>query len=589
MLTDDNEARWFGEGFFHYESALTAATGKQRVAAYTAASECFEKCVKLRPHNYFSWSNLGKCYFETASIRVENPGLMDFIPGTTYDKAVSALQHAIDCYTNMQSRAPMGPLSESGACTEELYRIAMIYMLARDPHGCKHFVEKAIRSANTKAGAVESVQKSELNQLLRMCVTHINAQPKKRFKVGDRVECKVSGGYSEGIVSKLDYNDENDMEDIYGFFRTCPYQVRLYDRKTAATADGQQNPLIFAPYDDDSFIRAAKSKPVAKVYKSDRKNELEASFLEITNIVALVKPLLKVPFPGLVDENFFSTFFRNYMMRVLARKAISYDEIDNSESGHAHAVAEFIGSQTIDQLTDKVEFENCAESALRLADSYQYGLQMGHLNRDAKEAARLYALAGEWGQPEGLIAVAILHFLHLMPPERIRAADFKDFKEPIPTRNYTMSNPAFEVIVNCLERAAIMDHCCPFLVLFAEEHQMLGDPFPLPIAIHSAYSRHKEKLTVRRKQDRVDRQSRCGFPGCTLHSAEGVVAANRVTSMSLCSRCREVGYCGREHQVADYKRHKKECNQLVHVGNVGIRSTDPMVQEAAKQLAQTKL
>ena len=59
------EARNFGEGFFHYQSALrrySSDTKKRR--AYLMGSKYFDLCVAENHRNYYSMSNLGKCYME---------------------------------------------------------------------------------------------------------------------------------------------------------------------------------------------------------------------------------------------------------------------------------------------------------------------------------------------------------------------------------------------------------------------------------------------------------------------------------------------------------------------------------------------
>lgn len=53
--------------------------------------------------------------------------------------------------------------------------------------------------------------------------------------------------------------------------------------------------------------------------------------------------------------------------------------------------------------------------------------------------------------------------------------------------------------------------------------------------------------TAARREQRQTEKAPCHAPGCEEVGA------------SLCSRCRKVGYCSKEHQRADWGRHKKEC------------------------------
>ncbi len=42
---------------------------------------------------------------------------------------------------------------------------------------------------------------------------------------------------------------------------------------------------------------------------------------------------------------------------------------------------------------------------------------------------------------------------------------------------------------------------------------------------------------------------------------QGKCAVCGVASKSNCSRCKQAYYCGREHQVADWKTHKLVCGK----------------------------
>lgn len=64
-----------------------------------------------------------------------------------------------------------------------------------------------------------------------------------RFKIGDRVECSMDGGYQTGTVIKLWYSGESNFEGDYA----VPYQVELDDQSK-----------IYAPIDEDCCIRLSK-------------------------------------------------------------------------------------------------------------------------------------------------------------------------------------------------------------------------------------------------------------------------------------------------------------------------------------------
>merc|ERR1719499_2289103 len=77
----------------------------------------------------------------------------------------------------------------------------------------------------------------------------------RRFKVGDRVVCKINPDpeiWEAGTVTKV------DMEHPSNGMVKIPYQVRL----------DENNALIFAPADSDDVIRAHDKAP-----KLDRKQQ----------------------------------------------------------------------------------------------------------------------------------------------------------------------------------------------------------------------------------------------------------------------------------------------------------------------------
>jgi len=65
-------------------------------------------------------------------------------------------------------------------------------------------------------------------------------------------------------------------------------------------------------------------------------------------------------------------------------------------------------------------------------------------------------------------------------------------------------------------------------------------------------SRAMTVVNLGTQNDDISNVSCCSNPGCTGGS-------QRVAAMSKCARCKLAMYCSRECQVADWKRHKKQC------------------------------
>lgn len=70
------------------------------------------------------------------------------------------------------------------------------------------------------------------------------ASTNTRFQVGDRVLAHIEGGFQPGTIVALNYHEEGWLGDV-------PYQIALDDGKGN---DGVT--LIYAPFDDDSCVRA---------------------------------------------------------------------------------------------------------------------------------------------------------------------------------------------------------------------------------------------------------------------------------------------------------------------------------------------
>ena len=68
-----------------------------------------------------------------------------------------------------------------------------------------------------------------------------NPEETLRFNIGDRVEARWSDkGFRTGTIVALNYQERGWLGDV-------PYQIQL---------DGNRAPLIYAPFDDDTCVRA---------------------------------------------------------------------------------------------------------------------------------------------------------------------------------------------------------------------------------------------------------------------------------------------------------------------------------------------
>jgi len=66
-----------------------------------------------------------------------------------------------------------------------------------------------------------------------------------RFAIGDTVECQTGEEWEKGVIVAQLYRDETMPQGML-----APYQIQLHD---------DEESLIFAPFDDDQVIRAAKA------------------------------------------------------------------------------------------------------------------------------------------------------------------------------------------------------------------------------------------------------------------------------------------------------------------------------------------
>ena len=69
-----------------------------------------------------------------------------------------------------------------------------------------------------------------------------------RFEIGQAVEANTGEAWVGGVVVALNYREDEWPEG-----RTAPYQIELSDGR-----------LIFAPYDDDSIVRARATEVKGK-------------------------------------------------------------------------------------------------------------------------------------------------------------------------------------------------------------------------------------------------------------------------------------------------------------------------------------
>lgn len=106
-----------------------------------------------------------------------------------------------------------------------------------------------------------------------------------------------------------------------------------------------------------------------------------------------------------------------------------------------------------------------------------------------------------------------------------------------------------------------------------QEAEARSTPFTIPqwlLDRQAARDRAAEESSTKRnvesqkklvkKQGAILVPKRCEFEGCEKTGA--------IVTKGACSGCRMVFYCGREHQKADWARHKKDCK---HLSKSGLR------------------
>ena len=75
------------------------------------------------------------------------------------------------------------------------------------------------------------------------------------------------------------------------------------------------------------------------------------------------------------------------------------------------------------------------------------------------------------------------------------------------------------------------------------------------------------------KQSSEDMGLPCGLEGCS----------QTVESKGQCSGCKDIHYCCKEHQVKDWKRHKKECKEKAKAGSKEKAAANPPFHEEYKE------
>ena len=86
---------------------------------------------------------------------------------------------------------------------------------------------------------------------------------------------------------------------------------------------------------------------------------------------------------------------------------------------------------------------------------------------------------------------------------------------------------------------------------------------------HYIWCEEKEGL----KQSSEDMGLPCGLEGCS----------QTVESKGQCSGCKDIHYCCKEHQVKDWKRHKKECKEKAKAGFKEKAAAPPPFHEEYKE------
>lgn len=578
----------FGQGWYQFQGFENKGlSNKELVKHYLRGASYFEECARMDPSNkksFFAESNTGRCYFEAGSIEHEQLALEHFMPGTSFSKCVGSFLRA----------------NELIPTVEAYYKIGLVHMLARDPVGALYFVDRALalwdQQYKTGIGRGKETSRVELEALKERAIQHKASRPKKRFAVGERVQCIVNRGWMEGLVVAHDYEEYETHNE---FFRTAEYQVRLYENSDGSHCDDQMDDskrLVMAPFDFDIYIKAVENKPIIKKMSVGRGNRdmSVSALLDCSKILPLLKSMvpLKLYGNGWLDRFECSTMILNYAQRVASRMkggALEKNQDIIDEAGYARKIADLIGTDTIPELLCKAD-KGDAVAMLRAADTYQYAFQMEFNERQSEKAGELYMRAAEAGHPEGCIAEAILRYFSLVVSTRTSAQNMTEpptIMSPIPLNYRSMDNRHFYNIVTLLERAAMKDHACPFMILFIESHMASGSPVVLPLAMRTLFRKHQEQLSIDYREEKQERRSKCGFPKCPSHTPSLMPEVDRgKPKYSLCGKCKAVAYCCRDHQVQDHPRHKKECKMFLKMEGITFRSSDPEIQEGMKLMQQ---
>ena len=250
------EARNFGQGFFHYQSTLSYSTGAEKRRAYLLGSRYFELCVAENPRNYYSMSNLGRCYMEALSTDLQavtdNP-LEHFIPVDSLgNKAITAFSKVV---------AELKP-----DCVDSLRKVSLLYQLSRDPWAAMEYL---LRLKSQQLNFNDSdINEYELDERIKAVQDGINNAEKLRFQVGDRVKCRCEGGWKEGTIFRLHWRGDDESK----YFRTAAYQIRLNNdacrcKGLCSCGVGPGGTFVYSTFDVEENVKKADEQNV-----SDREN-----------------------------------------------------------------------------------------------------------------------------------------------------------------------------------------------------------------------------------------------------------------------------------------------------------------------------
>lgn len=552
------EARNFGEGFFHYQSALKYSSDAKKRRAYLLGSRYFELCVAENPRNYYSMSNLGRCYMEALTTDLQavmNDPLNHFLPEKSLgNKAITALSKVV--------------VELKPDCIDSLKKISLLYQLSRDPFAAMEYLMR-LKSEKLNFDDSDTADGYDLEGMIKTVHDSINNSKKRRFQVGDRVKCRCDGVWKEGTVYRLNWRGDDDSK----YFRTAAYQIRLNNAACrckwvcSCGALGLSGSFVYCTFDvEENVTKADECRVSSKIAgpKSTRKQQIKTGMIEIAVVKSKVLQLLSsvsaasgskwlknYPFEHLMltYTRLITPRRRTFNLNDPDSEATAYSMIDNDSA--AQVLAEFIGTEGISTLEAKAA-EGCADSTLKLGDVHMFALHMKQNQKDHMKACDYYYQAGDLNQPEACVALAMMGyaqlFTHLAPHE---------VEYNLPAPEDAPGSTCFKQMWYWAERAALQDYKCPFLLLLADHYR---DRDFVPAAVVTLQRRHEEALTRELKV----KKSTCCNPNCSSSGEK---------KLMVCNKCKSANYCNRECQISDWPRHKPECKMFLRMGNLTIDAT----------------